>query len=86
MKKILACILILALLALSLCSCDGFNYDVVDTQFKFDKAIVVLPNGERMEIALKSWRDYENGEQLQLTSTDGTVYLVSSYNCILIDD
>ena len=86
MKKVIACILLAVVLIIALVSCDGFNYDVVDTQFAYDKAIITLHDGERIEISLKSWRDYEDGEQIQLTSTDGTVYLVSSYNCILIDE
>lgn len=82
MKKLLACFLIGVLSVICLVSC---NYDMIDTQFSYDTAIITLHNGEKIEISIKSWRDYEDGEQLQITSTDGTVYLVSSYNCILID-
>ena len=82
MKKILAFGLLAVILVLSLVSC---NYDVIDTQYSYDTAIITLHNGERIEVSIKSWRDYEDGEQLQITATDGTVYLVSSYNCILID-
>ena len=82
MKKILTAILLAVMLVLSLVSC---NYDIIDTQYSYDTAIITLHDGERIEVAIKSWRDYEDGEQLQITSTDGTVYLVSSYNCILID-
>ena len=82
MKKILAFGLLAVILVLSLVSC---NYDMIDTQYSYDTAIITLNNGERIEVSIKSWRDCEDGEQLQITSTDGTVYLVSSYNCILID-
>jgi hypothetical protein len=82
MKKILTVILLAVTLGLSLVSC---NYDIIDTQYSYDTAIITLHDGERIEVAIKSWRDYEDGEQLQITATDGTVYLVSSYNCILID-
>lgn len=81
MKRFLIIFVVLAML-LMLVSC---NRQVFDTTFKFDKAIVKMPSGEVMEIELKKWGDYD-GEQLQLVSTDGTVYLVSSYNCVLIAD
>ena len=60
------------------------NKQIFDTQYKFDKAICKIGN-EYKEIKLKRWNDYE-GEQLQLTDEKGTVYLVSSYNCTLIED
>lgn len=82
MKKSLIFILLVVALVLSLVSC---NYDIIDTQYSYDTAIITLHDGERIEVDVKSWRDYEDGEQLQITATDGTVYLVSSYNCILID-
>lgn len=83
MKKLIACFLLTTLFMLTLVSC---NYDIIDTQFSYDTAIITLHDGERIEISVKSWRDYEDGEQLQITSTDDKVYLVSSYNCILIDE
>lgn len=82
MKKLSACILLAIILILSLASC---NFDLVDTQFEYDTAIITLHDGERIEVSIEKWRDYEDGEQLQITATDGTVYLVSAYNCILID-
>lgn len=86
MKKVIVILLALAVLVgtLLLSSCK-INYDFVDTQFAYDVAIITLHDGARIEVPIRSWRDYEDGEQLQITSTDGTVYLVSSYNCILID-
>ena len=39
-----------------------------------------------MEIEIEQWRDYEDGEQIQIKGKDGKTYLVSSFNTILIKD
>lgn len=77
MKKLIVAVLI----AITLTGC---NKQVIDLNYRFDRAIIQLPNGEVIEGKLNSWRDYE-GEQLQV-NIDGTMYLVSSYNCVLIRD
>jgi hypothetical protein len=51
--------------------------------FSYDKAIIKLANDEVIEVQVKAWTDYE-GEQIQITAKDGTVYLVNSVNCTLI--
>ena len=33
---------------------------------------------------IKTWTDYDDGEQIQVVAEDGTVYLTSSYRCDLI--
>lgn len=53
-----------------------------DTDY-FDTAIIDLHN-EVITVEIESWTDFEDGEQLQIKSKDGTVYLTSSYNCTLI--
>lgn len=81
MKKILALILAIVI---TVCFA-GCNVDVIDTNYTYDKAIIALPNGKAIEVDVKQWRDYEDGEQIQITAKDGTVYLTSSFNCILIN-
>lgn len=63
----------------------GCNQQIIDTNYTFDRAIVTLNDGTKMEIEIEKWNDYE-GEQLQIVGKDGKVYLVSSYNTILIKD
>lgn len=62
----------------------GCNKQVVDLDYRFDKAICNI-GGKIKEIELKSWKDYD-GEQLQLIDKDGNKYLVSSFNCTLIKE
>ena len=63
----------------------GCNKQMIDTTYKFDRAIINLQNGTSIEIEVQSWNDYE-GDQLQIKAKDGTVYLVHSSNCTLIND
>lgn len=82
MKKLLIIGLSLSLtFGLSACG----NKQLFDTTYTFDRAIIKLANDEVIEVDIKSWTDYD-GEQLQIISKDGTVYLVSSYRCDLIKD
>ena len=78
--KILVLIIIMIAMVFALTGCG--NRDEWDTNYTYTKAITYVGN-ERIEIDIKQWRDYE-GEQMQLIATDGTIYLVSMNNTILI--
>lgn len=80
MKKRLLAVVMAVILAVALAGC---NYNLVDTTFKFDRAIVSLPDGTVVEGAVESWRDYEDGDQIQVT-IDGMTYLAHSANVALI--
>lgn len=62
---------------------SAYNKTWFDVQYAFDTAIIDL-HTEVITVKVKSWTDYEDGEQLQIIAEDGTVYLTSSYNCTLI--
>ena len=81
MKRVLTIGLVLALV-LMMCSC---NKAIFDVHYKFDKAIVQRYDGEQV-IEISSWTDYEDGEQLQIVDTEGNVWLLSSYNTILLHE
>lgn len=81
MKKIFAIILIVVM-AVSLCAC---NKQIVDLTYKYDRAIIYLPNGEVVEGKVESWKDFEDGDQIQV-KIEGKTYLVHSSNVVLIDD
>lgn len=61
----------------------GCNRQLVDINYKFDEAIISLPNGDIIEGKVQSWRDYEDGDQIQV-KIDGTTYLVHSSDIVLI--
>lgn len=78
-KKFLALAVICTLLL------TGCNYQMIDTTYKFDRAIISLPNGEIVEGKVESWMDYEDGDQIQV-KIDGKTYLVHSEDIVLIKD
>lgn len=61
----------------------GCNKQIVDFTYKFDKAIISLPNGETVEGDIDSWTDYEDGDQIQV-KIDGKTYLVHSSDIVMI--
>lgn len=78
--------IITVLSALALCLIlAGCNKQVFDTTFSFDRAIISLPNGEVVSGEIQSWRDYEDGDQIQV-KINGVTYLLHSSNVVLIDD
>lgn len=79
MKKKLALVAASILGVACLSSC---NKQMIDLNLKFDKARVNMGD-EWIDVDLKKWTDYEDGDQLQLTLEDGTVMVVHSMNCIL---
>lgn len=81
---------ILAVFVINICagSCAaaniGYNKQIFDFNNHFEYAIVQRYDGEQI-IHIDRWTDYEDGEQLQIVEKDtGRVYLVSSYNTILV--
>lgn len=77
--------LIIAALCLSATLLSGCNKQIVDLTYKFDRAILYLPNGEVVDGKVSSWMDYEDGDQIQV-KIDGTSYLIHSSNIVLISD
>lgn len=83
MKKLIVLLLVTLALIFTLCSC---NYQMVDLVYAYDYAIISYGDSTTKRVEVQSWRDYEDGEQIQIVSTDGTVYLVSSFNCVLVKE
>lgn len=82
MKKLL----ILLILALGLAGCgniDMGNIDMLDTNYTYHYALTKWPDGSVKKIEVEQWADYQ-GEQIQIISTDGTIYLLSMNNTVLV--
>ena len=79
MKKILAGVLVAGTVLLSSCG----NKQVLDTIYKYDTAILSLPDGSIVSGEVQSWSDYDDGDQIQV-KINGTTYLVYSVNIVLI--
>lgn len=81
-KKLLAAILALGM-ALSLAGCG--NRQMIDLTYSYKYAIISLPNGEIVEGKVDSWKDFEDGDQLQITVDDVT-YLVYATDAALMTE
>ena len=80
MKKILA-VLVLVVLMVALTGCG--NRDMFDTVYTYDEAVLSMADGTIVRGEVENWRDYEDGEQIQV-KIDGVTYLVNSVNITLI--
>ena len=81
-KKLFATILALGM-ALSLAGCG--NRQMIDLTYSYKYAIISLPNGEIIEGKVESWRDYEDGDQIQVT-INGVTYLVHAGDAVLMSE
>lgn len=79
MKKMLIAIAAVAAAALAGCS----NVDLLSTNCTYKYALTKWPDGTMKKIELKQWRD-DKGEQVQVIALDGTVYLLSMNNTVLV--
>lgn len=83
MKRIIAAI-VLIFMIIALVACG--NMEMIDTTYTFDYAIIRMPNGTTETIEIKRWLDFDSGDQIQITAKNGTIYLVHSFNCILVKE
>lgn len=84
MKKAIKYILAIAMIFVTMLTLVGCNKQVVDLKYNFNKAIIKLPDGTIVQGEVYSWRDYEDGDQIQV-NIEGVTYLVHSANCVLYD-
>ena len=78
MKKFM----MLAAGALALLLLTGCNRQVIDLTYKYDKAVIAMPDGSVVQGAVESWKDYD-GDQLQV-KIDGVTYLTHAENVVLM--
>lgn len=80
MKKLI-CIILAMVICLSIAAC-GYNRQIIDLDYKFNYAIIFLPDGNRIEGKVTSWRDFDQSDMIQL-KIDGVTYMTHSSNVIL---
>ena len=80
MKKFM-CAVAVTMLILSGCG----NKNIIDTTYSYDNVVIKLPNDTIIEGKIESWRDYEDGDQIQV-KINGKTYLVHSSNVVLINN
>lgn len=83
MKRRIIATLLIVLSLVTVTGCG--NKQVFDFKRHFHKAIVKFPDDTVRELEVERWNDYE-GEQLQIITPDGEIFLVNSVNCVLIGE
>ena len=85
MKKIFLVVLLI-IMVFALASCKVGNRSVgMDTIQTFDRYKIIIGD-DTIEGKIKSWRDFENSDVVQIMDTDGTVYLTHYRNALLVRD
>ena len=64
----------------------GCNKDIWQTDFKFNKVIIKLPNGEIVEGEVEEWTTYDAKDMVKVKIKGGKLYLGNSENIILYND
>ena len=85
MKRIICFVLVIAITCALCFALSGCNMQMIDTTWSFERAIIFLPNGEKIEGTVSSWGDYESSDMMQVTIDDKT-YLTHSSNVVLISE
>lgn len=80
MKKLI-CIMLILVMVFTFTAC-GYNRQIIDLDYKFNYAIIFLPDGNRIEGKVSSWKDFDQSDMIQL-KIDGITYLTHSANVIL---
>lgn len=79
-KRVMLVLLLVAVLAI-MTGCG--NRAMFDGVWTFDYAQIAMPDGGFVDGRVESWRDYDDGDQLQL-KIDGVVYLTHATNVVMM--
>lgn len=82
MKRILCLLLVIIMIIAMFCGC---NAQLIDLTYSYEYGYVKLPNGEVVEGVVSSWKDYDNGDVVQVV-INGTTYLTHYENVVLVSD
>lgn len=61
------------------------NRRLIDTSYRFDRAIIQLPDGKIIDGKVSSWLDFDDSDAVQIT-IDGKTYLTHYVNVCLINE
>lgn len=78
MKKLTAILLAIGMTFIM----TGCNKQIIDTTYKYTYAYVELPNGECIEGKISSWKDYDDGDQIQVV-INGVTYFTDTTRVVL---
>ena len=62
---------------------SGCNKQMIDLNYNFNYAYIDIPGHDVVEGKVDSWKDFEDGDQIQVT-IDGVTYLTDTTRCVLV--
>lgn len=62
------------------------NKQIWDMTFSFEQAIIRLPDDSVVKGKVASWKDFEDGDQVQIKMDNGHTYLTHISNVCLISE
>ena len=62
------------------------NKQIWDMTFSFERAIISLPDGDVVSGEIASWKDFDDGDQIQVKFKDGITYLTHISNVVMISE
>ena len=74
-------ILIVSLLLSLIISGCGYNKQIVDLNYRFNKAVLIMGN-ETKEYSIKKWNDYPDSDIVQFVTSNGEVIYTHASNVI----
>ncbi len=83
MKKIILVILLVAILFTATACTVGNRQVGIDTAQSFNRFKIVF-GGDVIDGNIKVWRDYDDSDVVQITASDGTVYLTHYMNVLMM--
>ena len=82
MKKfIIAALLAINIFAITSCG----NRQLFDAVYTFDRAIISLPDGTKIEGKVEGWKEYDSSDSIQI-KINGVYYYTHLQNVVLIAD
>lgn len=71
--------------SLSAITLTGCNYNVIDLKYDYPQAII-FGDGTATIVEIENWKDYEDGEQIQIKIKNGPTFLTSAFDTKLYDE
>ena len=81
-KRILALAVLTATIFSASLVLTGCNKQLVDTTYTYNYAYISYGDSH-VTVVVDKWKDYD-GEQIQITDTNGVVYLTQASNVVLM--
>jgi uncharacterized lipoprotein NlpE involved in copper resistance len=76
---------LIVVIASVFCLAGCGNRQLIDTNYSFNKVVISLNDDVTIKGEVESWRDFDDGDMIQVT-VNGKTYLTHSSNVILIHE